>query len=191
MGIVDHIEPRFGAKKAIFLDRDGVINRKLPEDHYVSTVQEFSFLPGVFEALKALKQLGFLLIVVTNQRGVARGFMTEDDLSTVHQYMCSVLKDEGSGLDAVYHCPHEKFENCTCRKPEPGMITTGCEDFNINISESYMVGDSESDVQAGRRAGLRTVHISSHPSSFADLSFSSLLDFVSYLHGLPKKQENE
>ncbi len=165
-------------RKAIFLDRDGVINAKLPENRYVSRVSEFQFLSGAFEALQVLQKLGFVLVVITNQRGIARGLMTEEDLRTVHGYMLSQLREIGISVEAIYHCPHEEFEFCGCRKPEPGMILAAAQDLDIDLTSSYMVGDSPSDVAAGRKAGVRTIRIGNHDDKDADAVFGSLLDFA-------------
>ncbi|MGB6068609.1 MAG: HAD family hydrolase [Desulfomonilaceae bacterium] len=170
-------------QKAVFLDRDGVINRKLAETAYITKISEFYFLPGVLEALSTLKRLGFLLVLITNQRGIARGFMTDRDLEEVHEYMQGELRKQSSALDAIYHCPHEEFEYCACRKPEPGMILAASRDLNIDLSASYMVGDSPSDICAGRGAGVQTVCVGPERHDDADMVFPSLLDFARFLGG--------
>ena len=167
--------------KAIFLDRDGVINFKLAENRYVTDKSEFRMIPGVVEALSVLKGLGFLLVVITNQRGIARGFMTENDLARVHESMLAQLQAQGVGVDGVYYCPHDEFEGCACRKPEPGMVLAASRDLGIDLSRSFMVGDSPSDVAAGRRAGVRTVRVATERDEDADLTFSSLIDFAQFL----------
>jgi len=169
------------AKRAIFLDRDGVINVKLPGSRYVTHVGEFEFVSGVRRALAIFKRLGFLLVLITNQRGIARGFMTGKDLETIHDHMQMELEKNKTVLDAIYYCPHEEFEKCSCRKPEPGMLLAASLDLNIDRSVSFMVGDSSTDVLAGKSAGVTTVLISEEPDESADLVFSSLLDFARYL----------
>ena len=176
-------------RKAIFLDRDGVINRKLPEDAYVRNPAEFEFLPGAIEALSMMKDLGFLLVVTTNQRGIGRGFMTDRDLEAVHRHMRSELEKNCVALDGVYHCPHEVFVQCGCRKPEPGMILAACDDLRVDLSRSYMVGDSPSDVTAGQRAGTRTVRIGASPDRDADMVFLSLLDFARFLERSSRRSD--
>jgi D-glycero-D-manno-heptose 1,7-bisphosphate phosphatase len=166
------------SRKAIFLDRDGVINHKLPEDHYVSSIEQFVFLDGVAEALRLLQQMGYVLVVITNQRGIARDLMTESDLEEVHNYMRSVLAQNGVDLDAVYHCPHEKDERCNCRKPQPGMILQAEQDLGIDLNLSYLVGDSPSDMEAGRKAGVRSVRITDGQDDTAHAVFKNLLDFA-------------
>jgi D,D-heptose 1,7-bisphosphate phosphatase len=176
-----------GLRKAIFLDRDGVINVRRPEVTYVSDRSLFTLLPGVPEALAMLKEMGFLLVVITNQRGIARGFMTDEDLADVHRYMETELVAQGVNLDRIYYCPHEEFENCGCRKPDPGMLLSAIQDFGIDPAHSFMVGDSPSDIEAGHRAGTRTVRIASEPDEVADFTFASLLEFATFLrNGTPK-----
>jgi D-glycero-D-manno-heptose 1,7-bisphosphate phosphatase len=167
--------------KAIFLDRDGVINVKLPKDSYVSRTSDFELLPGVAEALSLLKRLGYLLVVITNQRGIARGFMTDEDLGQVHCFMDNLLQDSGVLLDGLYFCPHDECEYCDCRKPEPGMIVAACKDLGIDPQLSFMVGDSPSDIDAGRRAGAQTVRIGPTRDDQADFTFPSLSDFADFL----------
>jgi D-glycero-D-manno-heptose 1,7-bisphosphate phosphatase len=168
-------------RKAVFLDRDGVINRKLPETQYVTKASEFHFLPGVGEALSIFKDLGFLLVLITNQRGIARGLMTGDDLDAVHDYMQRELGKEYAHLDAIYHCPHEEFEYCNCRKPEPGMILAARTDLNIDLASSYMVGDSVCDMSAGQGAGVRTICIGPEKHEGSDMIFPNLLAFARFL----------
>lgn len=169
------------SRRAIFLDRDGVINRKLPPDRYVAHVDEFHFLPAAIDALALLSEMGFTLIVVTNQRGIARQLMTEEDLQRVHDFMRTEVAKKGVILDGIYWCPHEEFERCPCRKPEPGMILKGARDVGVDLSSSYMVGDSPADVEAGRRAGTRTVFIGEDKTVDADMIFPRLIDFAVFL----------
>jgi D-glycero-D-manno-heptose 1,7-bisphosphate phosphatase len=141
-------------RRAAFLDRDGVLNRKMPEGHYVTTPEEFELLPGAIPGLQMLAAKGYLLIVVTNQRGVARGKLTLDDLSVIHRKMESLLGENGLALAAIYFCPHDKDE-CDCRKPKPGMLRRAFESFpDISVGESVLFGDSDSDVEAAGRVGL-------------------------------------
>lgn len=140
----------------VFLDRDGVICRRRPGD-YVRRWAEFEFLPRAPEALALLTAHGYLTIVVTNQRGIARGLMTEEDLAEIHQRMCSALAAAGARLDAIYHCPHEAG-TCRCRKPGTGLFEQARADFpGLDFAGGYMIGDSPSDMEAGRRLRLRTI----------------------------------
>jgi D-glycero-D-manno-heptose 1,7-bisphosphate phosphatase len=178
--MADDTDPK-SHHKAVFLDRDGVINRKLPENAYVREPAEFEFLPGVIQALSIMRKLGFLLVVTTNQRGIGRGLMTDEDLKTVHLHMAEELRRNGIELDGVYYCPHEAHEQCGCRKPEPGMLFAATDDLCVDLAHSYMVGDSPSDIAAGQRAGTHTVRIGSPENNDADLVFGNLLEFALFL----------
>jgi D-glycero-D-manno-heptose 1,7-bisphosphate phosphatase len=147
------------ARAAAFLDRDGVINA----DHgYVHRIDRFELLPGVPAALRRLQQAGLLLIVVTNQSGIARGLYSEADYSRVTRHLRDLLAGESVALDAVYHCPHlpdapvaAYRRECDCRKPHPGMLLRGIAEFGIDPQRSVLVGDKPSDIEAGRAAGVR------------------------------------
>jgi D-glycero-D-manno-heptose 1,7-bisphosphate phosphatase len=145
--------------KAVFLDRDGVINRKAPEGDYVIRWEEMTFLPGVVDAISLLNKAGFRVIVVTNQRCVAKGLITAQALESLHQQMCNALARDGARIDAVYYCPHEKDAGCGCRKPAPGMLLKAKADYGIDLSPSWMIGDSELDVEAGMNAGCKTARL--------------------------------
>ncbi len=168
-------------RKAILLDRDGVINVKLPQDRYVRSPSEFDFVSGSIQALWILRKLGFLLVIITNQRGIALGRHNEEDLEKVHRHMSEELLKNGIELDGIYYCPHDSIAHCQCRKPAPGMIFEACDDLNIDLVNSYMVGDSASDIEAGRKAGSMTVRIGEEDPQ-ADLSFPTLLDFALFLN---------
>ncbi|MFX1239739.1 MAG: D-glycero-beta-D-manno-heptose 1,7-bisphosphate 7-phosphatase [Promethearchaeota archaeon] len=142
--------------KAIFLDRDGVINKEVK---YLSDPKDFKFIKGSIKALKILKLKGFLLIIITNQAGIARGFFTKETLSAIHEKMENILKKNNVQLDDIYYCPHHpKFTgSCDCRKPNPGMILKAQSKYKIDLSESYMVGDTINDIQTGKAANCRTV----------------------------------
>jgi D-glycero-D-manno-heptose 1,7-bisphosphate phosphatase len=168
-------------RRAIFLDRDGVLNKKLPEDCYISDVCEFELMEGVPQALRKLKSMGFLLVVVTNQRGIARELMTEQDLQRVHQHMTSELERLGACLDGILHCPHDRCEACECRKPEPGMILKAADLYGISLEDSYLVGDRASDIEAGKRAGVKTALVGSEENADPDMRFPDLLAFAIHL----------
>jgi D-glycero-D-manno-heptose 1,7-bisphosphate phosphatase len=164
-------------KKAAFLDRDGVINRKPPEGQYVTRWEELQFLPGVSEAIILLTGAGYSVFVVTNQRGVAKGLLTQDDVESIHQKMCQELACAGAVITKVYYCPHERQPPCTCRKPAPGMLLTAAKSYDLDLASSWMIGDSDIDVEAGRNAGCKTVRISQMEAlenNGADLSAPSL-----------------
>ena len=135
--------------KAIFLDRDGTIN---VEKHYLHKIQDFEFLPGVMGGLKMLQDNGYLLVVVTNQSGIGRGYYTEEDFALLNEWMVNSFKENGILITKVYFCPHlpdatvEKYRKvCECRKPKLGMYIQAIRDFNIDLSSSYAIGDKIRD----------------------------------------------
>jgi histidinol-phosphate phosphatase family protein len=143
--------------KCVFLDRDGVINKKAPEGDYIKKWNEFKFLPGVKETVRRLNKAGFLVIIITNQRGIAKGLMTEGDLKDIHAKMIEEFKKDGAKIDGIYYCLHDEKDNCNCRKPKIGLFLEAKKDFNIEMSESCLIGDSESDILAGQKAGCKTI----------------------------------
>jgi D-glycero-D-manno-heptose 1,7-bisphosphate phosphatase len=167
-------------KRAAFLDRDGVINRKPPEGQYVTRWEEMQILPGVAEAIALLSGAGFCVIVVSNQRCVAKRLLTVLGLDVIHQRLCQKLATAGAEITEVYYCPHEKDPPCTCRKPAPGMILAAARAHEINLTVSWMIGDSDIDVQAGINAGCRTARIlrGDQAAIDADVFAQSLLDAV-------------
>ncbi len=141
-----------GARRpAAFLDRDGVINR---DYGYVGRPADFELIEGVPEALQILRDLGFLLVVVTNQSGIGRGYFTEQAYQDVTDRMRSLLRDAGVDVDAVLHCPHAPDAGCDCRKPQPGLILAAASALAIDLPRSVLFGDKASDLQAGRAAGV-------------------------------------
>jgi histidinol-phosphate phosphatase family protein len=169
-------------KQAAFLDRDGVINRKAPEGQYVTRWEEMEFCPGASEAIRLLNRAGFLVIIVTNQACVARGFMTAAELECIHARLCFTFESAGATIDAIYYCPHENEPPCSCRKPKPGMLFHAARIHNIDLAQSWMIGDSARDMQAGRAAGCNTVRVRDDVGSTdgsPDLVASSLLDATS------------
>lgn len=154
-------------RKAVFLDRDGVIN----QDHaYVHRWEDFEFIPGAIEAMRQLKQAGYALVIVTNQSGIARGYYTEAQYQALTARMQQALTDAGAAVDAVYHCPHHPqgavaalATNCNCRKPAPGMILRAAQELNLSLANSLLVGDKRSDIEAARTAGVgRTYQVRAH-----------------------------
>ena len=143
----------------VFLDRDGVLNAKAPPDDYIKTWQEFAWLPGAQDALRTLQDRGLRLIVVTNQQGIAKGLVKLDALDDIHQHMEADLARAGVRLDGIYVCPH-LAGTCDCRKPEVGMFRAAQRDHRgLRFERSVVLGDSESDLEAGRRIGARTVYL--------------------------------
>lgn len=153
-------EQNINKQWTLFLDRDGVINQKLDND-YVKNIEEFQFIDGSKAAIHKLNQLFGLCLVVTNQQGIGKGVMTEDDLKLLHAHMLSELSAANAQIDKVYHCPDLAEMNSNCRKPNTGMAEEARKDFaHIDFKSSVMVGDSISDLQMGKRVGMITVYIS-------------------------------
>jgi D-glycero-D-manno-heptose 1,7-bisphosphate phosphatase len=180
-----------GRLQTVFLDRDGVINRKLPEGQYVTGWQHFHLLPGVPESIARLNQAGLRVIVVTNQRGIALGLYSAEDVKAIHTQLNQILAEHSAHVDAFYFCPHDKKE-CRCRKPLPGLFEQAQVDFpQIAPDTSLIIGDSLSDIEFGRNLGMKTIFISGHQEhrkpgaekalELADQTFSSLPDSVANL----------
>ncbi len=143
--------------KAVFFDRDGVINNE-EGLYYIFKTEDFRFNPGIIEAMKTFRDRGYLLIIVTNQGGIARGFYTWEDVRAVHSLMNGELAAEGVTLDEVYVCPHHSdLENCLCRKPKTLLFEKALSRFDIDPAKSWFVGDRYTDIEAGEKAGLRTI----------------------------------
>ena len=175
-------------QKAVFLDRDGTINKYVG---FLRNVDEFELLPGVAQAIKAINNSGYLAIVVTNQPVLARGEVSYDQLQEIHNKMQTLLGNEGAYLDSVYFCPHHPHKgyegevaelkiDCECRKPKPGMLLKAAADFNIDLNQSWMVGDGENDIKAGKAAGCKTALLGVE-NYFQDVTVSSLEEFVKHL----------
>jgi D-glycero-D-manno-heptose 1,7-bisphosphate phosphatase len=170
--------------RAAFLDRDGTINRKLPEDQYVTQWELVQFLPEAAKAIALLNRSNYLVIIVSNQRCVAKGLIQPADLEAIHQRMREQLAANGARIDDVYYCPHEEYPPCSCRKPAPGMLLTAARAHEIELAESWMIGDSEIDIEAGRNAGCRTARVLTNGNRMIcnpDVVGSSLLDTVKKL----------
>lgn len=145
--------------KAIFLDRDGVINNP-KNNYYVYRVEDFTINAGVIEALKYFTDRDYLLIVITNQGGISKEKYTREDVDKVHAYMEELLKSHDIDLTAIFYCPHHtKKEKCLCRKPEPLMLEKALAQFDIDPQQSWFIGDKKSDADAGRRAGINTIKV--------------------------------
>jgi D-glycero-D-manno-heptose 1,7-bisphosphate phosphatase len=165
--------------KAAFLDRDGVINVKAPEGQYVTRWEEVRFLPGVAAAISRLNKAGFRVIVISNQRCVAKGIVTSAEVEALHRKISKELADLGAVIDAVYFCPHDTEPACSCRKPAPGMLLQAAKEHQIDLGASWMIGDSDADAAAGKNAGCKTVLLGRRATSSGaapDLLAESLLD---------------
>jgi D,D-heptose 1,7-bisphosphate phosphatase len=147
--------------KAVFLDRDGTMAEDV---HYCSRSDDFKLFPSTGQAIKQFKDMGFVVIVITNQSGIARGYFTEDTLAEIHSKMMRELAQDGVQLDAIYYCPHHPDANCECRKPKPKLILRAAKDFDLDLACSYMIGDLQSDIALGKAAGCKTLLISKQES---------------------------
>ncbi len=172
-------------RRAVFLDRDGVL---IEDVNYLTCRERVRVLPGVPGALQRLRNAGYLLLVVTNQSAVARGWLTEQELADIHAELQSRLAERGAQVDAIYYCPHlpegkvqQYTRNCQCRKPAPGLINRGAREWNVETAQSYMVGDSARDIAAGRAAGCQTIAVGRARGSGADADVPNLpaaADFI-------------
>lgn len=188
-GIVQNKNLR-NKQKAIFLDRDGTINKYVG---FVRNNRDFELLPEVSKAIKMINESGYLAIVVTNQPVIARGDTTYEELNTIHNKMETLLGKDGVYLDAIYYCPHHPdkgFEgevpelkiDCECRKPKPGMLLKAASDYNIDLSNSWMIGDSKNDILAGKKAGCMTALIGENIDEYGqDISGENLLDTITMI----------
>ncbi|MEE8638244.1 MAG: D-glycero-beta-D-manno-heptose 1,7-bisphosphate 7-phosphatase [Candidatus Margulisiibacteriota bacterium] len=151
--------------KAVFLDRDGTI---VEDVGYMNSPEQIQFIPGSIEAIKTLNEAGYKVVIISNQAGVARGLVTEDMLQTIDKVLHKGILNGGAHLDGIYYCPHHPEHGvypykqaCECRKPHPGLIKRAYRDLDIDLSQSYMIGDKASDIQAGKGAGTKTVFVTS------------------------------
>ena len=172
-------------QKAIFLDRDGTLNKYVG---FLTDIDKFELLPGVTTAIRRINEAGYLAIVVTNQPVVARGEVSVANLQRIHNKLETLLGGEGAYVDAIYYCPHhpdkgfegERIEykiDCQCRKPKPGMLFEAARDFNIDLSNSWMVGDGKNDILAGKAAGCKTA-LTGDGNYGQDLNVDSVQTFV-------------
>ena len=149
-------------KKAIFLDRDGVINNNRGR-YYTWLKEDLEINPGVTETLRMLKERGYMLIVITNQGGISKGAIHQEDVEVLHIHLNALLDKEGASVDEFFYCPHHSdHEKCLCRKPLPLMIQKAMARFGIDPQQSWMIGDSERDMEAGKAAGLNTILVESN-----------------------------
>ena len=163
-------------QKALFLDRDGVINI---DKEYVYKIEDFEFCKGIFEALQHFQSLGYKLIIVTNQSGIGRGYYSEEDFQKLTHWMREALLHVKITIDGVYHCPHTPEENCACRKPKSGMFEEAIRAFDIDVKASWMIGDKKSDIEAARSIGIEnTIFLGKARDSGAKYCVNFLLDTI-------------
>ncbi|MEM4259549.1 MAG: HAD family hydrolase [Candidatus Pacearchaeota archaeon] len=165
--------------RAIFLDRDGIINEHDPQkDYYIVSWDKFKFIPGTKEAIAKLSRTDYLIFIITNQQAIGKGLMSIEDLNKIHENMLNEIRSVGGRIDRIYYCPH--LENqCNCRKPSPMLIDIAVKEFNLNLGESWVIGDSEMDIIMGRARGCRTILIGKNNFCQADYSARDLNEAVS------------
>ena len=190
VAIPDNTHPQH-ILRTVFLDRDGVLNEKMPEGRYVTSWNDFHLLPGVAGAIQKLNQAGVRVLVVSNQRGIALGLYTIETVRGIHDALQNLLKSQEARIDGFYFCPHDRGQ-CNCRKPLPGLFEQAVADFpDIDPMTSAMLGDSLSDIEFGRRVGMRAIFLEGDVSrqkpgaqtarDLADMHFSSLPEAVDAL----------
>jgi D-glycero-D-manno-heptose 1,7-bisphosphate phosphatase len=158
--------------KALFLDRDGVVN---VEKNYVHKIEDFEFMDGVFDLCRRYQDDGHIVLVITNQAGISRGLYSEDDFARLTAWMVERFRDNGVEIGNVYHCPHHPdFSGpCDCRKPAPGMIFQARDEFDLDLAQCTLLGDKESDLEAGRRAGILKLGLVRGHRSIEGVSFET------------------
>jgi D-glycero-D-manno-heptose 1,7-bisphosphate phosphatase len=167
-------------KKAIFLDRDGVIN---VDTGYVYKIDDFKFFPDVMSTLKYFQKQNYMLFIVTNQSGIARGYFTLEDIEILNEYILNEFKKENITISKIYFCPHLPEDNCACRKPNPKMLLDAQKEFNIDMKNSWMIGDKESDMKAGYNAEIENLVLvgKQHPKSLAKYNVKTLSDTIKFI----------
>lgn len=149
--IMKELKMTYTLNKALFLDRDGVINI----DHgHVFKIEDFDFIDDIFDLCRIAQQKGYLIIVITNQAGIGKGFYTEDDFHKLNNWMIEQFRLNDISISKTYYCPHKPEDDCYCRKPNPGMLIKAMEEFNIDPVNSILIGDKKSDIDAGRKANI-------------------------------------
>lgn len=176
---IELTEQFFAPKKVIFLDRDGTLNVKAPKACYIEKTEDFIWLPQAKEAVKKLKDNGYIIVLVSNQPGIARGNLTEETLEQIHKKMNEDLQEVGAKIDYIYYCPHDWEEGCTCRKPKPGMFYQAQKDLSVDLTNCWMLGDDERDMHAGGDAGCKCMYITEQ---------HSLMDAVDMILKLEEKE---
>jgi D-glycero-D-manno-heptose 1,7-bisphosphate phosphatase len=169
------------SRRAVFLDRDGTLNVRPPEHAYLTSPAEFSWLPGAATGAARLSRAGYVLTVASNQRGVARGLVDPSVLRDIETLIQRDLAHHGCAMEAFRYCLDDESANCACRKPKPGMLLDLARDLDLDLSRSWMIGDSESDVLAGQAAGCRTALIGTAPDACRPDLLASSLDAISAL----------
>lgn len=168
-------------QKTVFLDRDGVINKGAAPHCYISGWDDFEFLHGAVEGIRALNDAGYLVLLISNQRGIARELYTVEEVDRLHEKMCGCLAEAGAHIDGIYICPHD-YGECNCRKPDIGLFKQAEQEWKIDKKKSYCIGDSECDIKAGINYGIKTILIGNKTEEYGqDYTFISLQTAGAYL----------
>lgn len=155
--VVTHYSNMNNFKKAIFLDRDGVLNKE--RKNYVKKISELEIFPKIEIPIKKLREKGFLIIIITNQSSINRGITSLENIEQIHQHIQNYLRKFGVEIDGFFICPHRPDENCSCRKPKSGLILKAIDEFNIDIKLCWMIGDNDSDIIAANNVGCKAIKI--------------------------------
>lgn len=170
------MEPK--KKRALFLDRDGVI---ISDTHYLHKVADIRFVEGIFNLCRFFSSKGFLIICCTNQSGIARGFYSQQEMQEVHTFISQTFKSKGITLESIYVCPHGPNEKCNCRKPNPGMFLSAVKDFDLDPRECYSIGDKSTDTLAAQRAKVGHIYQIKSEHTNYEGDFASIIDLYHYL----------
>ena len=141
---------------ALFIDRDGTIIKQI-DGYYISSIEQIELIENIFPAILMLQNEGYLIIIVTNQAGINKGILSNEQVDEINQHIIQLLKKQGIDISAVYVCPHKPEEQCKCRKPQPGLLLKAAKEYNIDLENSIMIGDTDIDTEAGLNAGLKKV----------------------------------
>ena len=141
---------------ALFIDRDGTIIKQI-DGHYISSIKQIELIENIFPAILMLQNEGYLVIIVTNQAGINKGILSNEQVDEINQHIIQLLKKQGINISAVYVCPHKPEEQCKCRKPQPGLLLKAAKEHNIDLENSIIIGDTDKDTEAGLNAGLKKV----------------------------------
>ncbi len=141
---------------ALFIDRDGTIIKQI-DGHYISSIEQIELIENIFPAILMLQNEGYLVIIVTNQAGINKGILSNEQVDEINQHIIQLLKKQGINISAVYVCPHKPEEQCKCRKPQPGLLLKAAKEHNIDLENSIIIGDTDKDTEAGLNAGLKKV----------------------------------
>ncbi|MCR6594592.1 D-glycero-alpha-D-manno-heptose-1,7-bisphosphate 7-phosphatase [Campylobacter insulaenigrae] len=165
-------------KKVLFLDRDGVVNI---DKKYVHKIEDFEFCDGIFDLCEYFLQRGYLICVITNQSGIARGYYTEKDFEILSAYMIDEFLKKGITIEKIYHCPH--LNDCECRKPKPAMLLKAKKEFNVDMNESFFIGDNLSDMEAGMSANVKNLFLinNNYTSNDKFKTFNNLKTLLEYI----------